>query len=161
MITDDLRGFLTQIDTAFLATASPDGAPYVQHRGGPKGFIRALDDTTLGFLDLAGNRQYLTVGNLRDNDRVCLFLIDYERRQRVKVWGTARVEPLTDELRGALAVPRGRPERAILIDVTRWDVNCPAHIPQKLDAHDVAAAIATYEARIAELERENAALRAR
>jgi predicted pyridoxine 5'-phosphate oxidase superfamily flavin-nucleotide-binding protein len=152
-ITDDLRAFLAHVDTAFLATASADGEPYVQHRGGPKGFIRALDDHTLGFLDLAGNRQYLTVGNLAENDRVLLFAIDYARRRRVKVWGHARVAPLTDELVAALAVPgRVRPERAILIDVTRWDVNCPAHIPQKLDAQDVAAAIATYEARIAELE---------
>lgn len=161
IITDDLRDFLARIDTAFLATASATGDPYVQHRGGPKGFIRAIDDHTLGFLDLAGNRQYLTVGNLADNDRVCLFLIDYARRQRVKVWGTAKVAPLTDELRAALAVPRGRPERAILITVTRWDVNCPAHIPQKLDAKDVEQAIARYEARIAELEAEVSRLSAR
>ncbi|HEY5948269.1 MAG TPA: pyridoxamine 5'-phosphate oxidase family protein [Kofleriaceae bacterium] len=153
MVTDDLRGFLTQIDTAFLATASADGQPYVQHRGGPKGFIRALDDHTLGFLDLAGNRQYLTVGNLADNDRVLLLLIDYARRQRVKVWGRAKAVPLTDELVDKLAIAgRVRPERAIVIDVERWDINCPAHIPQKLDAADVKAAIARYEARIAELE---------
>ncbi len=152
MVTDELRDFLAQIDTAFLATASADGEPYVQHRGGPRGFIRALDDHTLGFLDLAGNRQYLTVGNLAANDRVCLFLIDYVRRRRVKVWGTARVAALTDELRTALAVPRGRPERAILITVTRWDINCPAHIPRKLDAADVNATLERYEARIAELE---------
>lgn len=154
MVTDELRDFLAQIDTAFLATASADGEPYVQHRGGPKGFIRALDDETLGFLDLAGNRQYLTVGNLRENDRVLLFLIDYARRRRVKVWGTARIAELTDELRAVLSVPRGRPERAILITVTRWDINCPAHIPQKLDATDVRAAIERYEARIAELEQQ-------
>lgn len=153
MVTDDLRGFLTQIDTAFLATASADGQPYVQHRGGPKGFIRALDDHTLGFLDLAGNRQYLTVGNLADNDRVLLLLIDYARRQRVKVWGRAKAVPLTDELVDKLAIAgRVRPERAIVIDVERWDINCPAHIPQKLDAADVKAAITRYEARIAELE---------
>jgi hypothetical protein len=158
MVTDELRDFLAQIDTAFLATASAEGEPYVQHRGGPKGFIRALDDHTLGFLDLAGNRQYLTVGNLRENARVLLFLIDYARRRRVKVWGTARIAELTDELRAKLAVPRGRPERAILITITRWDVNCPAHIPQKLDATDVRAAIERYEARIAELEQQVTAL---
>ena len=166
MVTDELRAFLAQIDTAFLATASADGQPYVQHRGGPKGFIRALDDQTIGFFDLAGNRQYLTVGNLSENERVCLFLMDYARRRRVKVWGTARAAPLTDELRAALALPgRVRPERAILITVTRWDINCPAHIPQKLDAQDVKAAIERYEAhnaelmaRIAELEAQLAAL---
>jgi hypothetical protein len=161
MVTEELTDFLAQIDTAFLATASAGGEPYVQHRGGPKGFIRALDDHTLGFLDLAGNRQYLTVGNLRDNDRVLLFLIDYGTRRRVKVWGAAKVVALTDELRTKLAVPRGRPERAILITVTRWDVNCPAHIPLKLDANDVKQALARYEARIAELEARNVELEAR
>src|SRR3954469_25660031 len=102
-VTDELRGFLQQIDTAFLATASADGQPYVQHRGGPKGFIRALDDRTLAFVDFVGNRQFVSTGNLTENDRVCLFLIDYARRRRVKVWGTARVVPATDELIGALA----------------------------------------------------------
>jgi uncharacterized protein len=158
MVTAKLRAFLAQIDSAFLATASAGGDPYVQHRGGPKGFIRALDDHTLGFLDLAGNREYVTVGNLRDNARVCLFLIDYARRQRIKVWGTGRATSLTPELLAALALPgRVRPERALLITVTRWDVNCPAHIPQKLDAQDVAHAFARYETRITELEARLAA----
>ena len=161
MITDELRTFLTSIDTAFLATTDRDGQPYVQHRGGPKGFIRALDDATLAFLDLAGNRQYLTVGNLAENAKVCLFLMDYARRRRVKVWGTAHVKALTPELRELLGpVQRGRAERVIAIDVARWDVNCPAHIPQKLDARDVADAIASLESRIALLESENARLRA-
>ena len=153
IVTERLRSFLSVIDTAFLATATARGEPYVQHRGGPKGFIRALDDHTLGFLDLAGNRQYISVGNLAENDRVLLFLIDYARRQRVKVWGTATTVPLTEDLLTKLAIPgRVRPERAILITVGAWDINCPAHIPQKLDAADVAAAIERYEARIAELE---------
>lgn len=160
-VTDELRAFLAQIDTAFLATASADGQPYVQHRGGPKGFIRALDDQTLAFVDLAGNRQYLSTGNLRENERVCLFLIDYARRQRVKVWGTATIVPLgTIDLASFVLPPRARPERIIRIEVSGWDVNCPAHIPQKLDAHDVAAALARLEARIADLERENRELRA-
>jgi len=151
---EDLRDFLAVVDTAFLATAGADGQPYVQHRGGPKGFLRALDHETLGFLDFAGNRQYLSVGNLAENPRVCLFLMDYARRRRVKLWGTARPVALTDELRAALATPgyRGRPERAFLITVTRWDVNCPAHIPQKLDAADVEAVVAGLRARVAELE---------
>ena len=135
-ITDDLRGFLTEIDTAFLATASADGQPYIQHRGGPRGFIRALDDHTLAFVDYAGNRQYITTGNLRDNPRVCLFLMDYANRGRVKVWGTARVLPLSDELLARL-MPDGtdaRPEQVIAIDVRAWDANCSQHIPRKLDA---------------------------
>lgn len=162
-ITDDLRAFLAQIDTAFLATASADGQPYVQHRGGPRGFLRALDDHTIGFADLRGNRQYITTGNLRDNDRVCLFLIDYAHRQRVKIWGRARAVPATPELLAQLGplAARARAEQVILIDVAAWDANCPQHIPVKLDAAEVAATIARLEARIAALEAENAALRAR
>ena len=161
LIDDDLRGFLELIDTAFLATASGDGQPYVQHRGGAKGFIRALDDHRIAFVDMVGNRQYLTRGNLAENERVALILMDYTRRQRVKIWGTARVVPLDDELRAALPVPpKGRPDGVIIITVTRWDVNCPQGIPVKLDAADVATAVTRLEARIAELEAENARLRA-
>jgi predicted pyridoxine 5'-phosphate oxidase superfamily flavin-nucleotide-binding protein len=141
-ITDELREFLAAIDTSFLATASADGEPYVQHRGGPRGFIRALDDHTLGFPDLAGNRQYLTVGNLAENDRVCLFLIDYARQRRVKVWGRARVVPPEPALVASLGPlpPRARVERVVLITVERWDVNCPAHIPRKVNVEDLLAA---------------------
>ena len=160
-VTDDLRGFLRQIDTAFLATASADGQPYVQHRGGPKGFIRALDDRTLAFVDFVGNRQFVSTGNLSENDRVCLFLIDYAHRRRVKVWGTARTVPATDELIAALAEPgyRMRPEQILLMTVSAWDANCPQHIPQKLDAAEVQGAIEKLQARIAELEAENRRLR--
>jgi hypothetical protein len=134
-VTDELRDFLALIDTAFLATASLDGQPYVQHRGGPKGFIRALDDHTLAFTELTGNRQYVTAGNLTENDRICLLLIDYAHRRRVKVWGTARVV-----------------DGAMRIAVSAWDINCPQHIPQKVDAADAARVIAQLRARIAELE---------
>ena len=162
-VTDDLRGFLAEVDTAFLATASKDGQPYVQHRGGPKGFIRALDEHTLAFVDFAGNRQYISTGNLSENDRVCLFVMDYEARRRIKVWGTARVVPVTPELSSALADPsyRARPEQVMLVTVSRWDVNCPQHIPQKLDAGEVAIVIESLESRIRELELENQRLRAR
>ena len=155
-ITDELRGFLAQVDTGYLATASKDGEPYVQHRGGPKGFVRALDDETLGFLDFSGNRQYLSIGNLAENPRVLFFLIDYARRRRVKVWGTAREVPVTEALRAQLGTPgyKGRPELAILVTVTRWDVNCPAHIPQKLDAADVERVVGELRARVATLEGE-------
>jgi predicted pyridoxine 5'-phosphate oxidase superfamily flavin-nucleotide-binding protein len=160
-ITDELRAFLGEVDTAFLATASAEGQPYVQHRGGPRGFMRALDDHTLGFLDFAGNRQYVSTGNLTENDRVCLFLMDYARRRRVKVWGTARVVSASDELVAALATPgyRGRVEQAVLVTVSAWDVNCSQHIPHKLDGADVARAIQRLEARVAELEAENHRLR--
>ena len=159
VVDERLAAFLTHIDTAFLASASKDGQPYVQHRGGPKGFIRAIDEHTLGLVDFAGNRQYVSSGNLLENDRVCLFLMDYERRRRIKVWGTARMVPATPELIEQLAMPgyKARIEQVLLITVTAWDVNCPQHIPQKIDA---AVAIAM-TARIEELERENAELRAR
>jgi predicted pyridoxine 5'-phosphate oxidase superfamily flavin-nucleotide-binding protein len=161
LVTDDLRAFLAQVDTGFLATASAEGQPYLQHRGGPRGFIRAIDDRTLAFVDFAGNRQYISTGNLTENDRVCLFLIDYVRRRRVKVWGTARVVPVTDELLAELAPAdyRARPEQVVLITVSAWDVNCPQHIPQKLDATDVAQTIRGLEKRIAELEAENRRLK--
>jgi predicted pyridoxine 5'-phosphate oxidase superfamily flavin-nucleotide-binding protein len=161
-VTDDLAGFLAEIDTAFLATASADGQPYIQHRGGPRGFIRALDERTLGFLDFAGNRQYVSTGNLRDNERVCLFLIDYARRRRTMVWGRARAVPATADLLAALALPgyRARVEQVVLVTVTAWDVNCPQHIPQKLDAAEVAGLVDQLRARIAELEAENQRLRA-
>ena len=163
LVDDRLADFLRQVDTAFLATASADGQPYVQHRGGPRGFIRPLDEHTLGFVDFVGNRQYVSTGNLAENDRVCLLLMDYARRRRIKVWGHARVVPATPELlvKLALSDDDSRVEQVILLDVLAWDVNCPQHIPQKLDAADVAAAVERLEARIAELERENLALRAR
>lgn len=150
-VDERLRAFLARIDTAFLATANGEGQPYIQHRGGPRGFIRALDAHTLAFVDFAGNRQYVSTGNLRENDKVCLFLIDYERPQRVKVWGTAKVVPASPELLARLGpLERGaRAEQVILIHVSAWDVNCPRHIPQKLDASRVAESMATLEARIA------------
>jgi predicted pyridoxine 5'-phosphate oxidase superfamily flavin-nucleotide-binding protein len=156
-VTDELRAFLAEVDTAFLATASADGQPYVQHRGGPKGFIRAVDAHTLGFVDFTGNRQYVSTGNLSENDRYCLFLIDYARRRRVKVWGHARIVPATEALIAALAEPgyRARPEQVVLLSVDAWDVNCPQHIPQKVNATDVAETIGKLEARVAELEVEN------
>ena len=162
-VTSDLRDFLSGIDTAFLATASKDGQPYVQHRGGPKGFIRALDEHTLAFADFAGNRQYVSTGNLSENDRVCLFLIDYEERRRIKVWGTARVVPATSELVTQLADPkyRARVEQVMLVTVTAWDVNCPQHIPQKLDAGEVGVVVESLQSRIRDLERENERLRGR
>jgi len=162
-VDEDLERFLARIDTAFLATASADGQPYVQHRGGPKGFIRALDAHTLAFADFAGNRQYTSLDNLGENDRVLLFLIDYELRRRVKVWGHARFVPATPELALRLATPgyKGKIERVMLITVTAWDANCPAHIPQKLDAGEVQAVVTTLQDRIAQLEKENAELRAR
>ena len=153
-VDDDLREFLARVDTAFLATASADGQPYVQHRGGPKGFIRALDDRTLAILDLAGNRQYVTTGNLRENDRYCLLLFDYLERQRIKVWGTAQAVPVSEQLLRAWGeVDRSaRAEQVLLLTVTAWDANCPKHIPQKINVDEVEPVVAGLRARVAELE---------
>jgi uncharacterized protein len=160
-VTPELAAFLGERDSAYLATATSAGQPYIQHRGGPKGFIRVLDDKTLGFADFVGNRQYITTGNLAENNRAFLFLMDYAQRQRIKIWGKARVVENDAELLGKL-MPEGydaRPQQAILFTIEAWDVNCPQHIPQKFDAADVAAAVKNLEGRISELEAENARLR--
>ena len=160
-ITPDLIAFLTEVDTAYLATANAAGQPYVQHRGGPKGFICSLDETTLGFADYAGNRQYITLGNLAENDQAFLFLMDYAHRRRVKIWGRARIVEADPELISRLmpADYRAHAEQAILFDVKAWDVNCH-HIPQKLDAGEVAEVLAKLRSRIETLEAENDKLRA-
>src|SRR5271169_4607281 len=159
-VTPDLAVFLGERDSAYLATASRAGQAYVQHRGGPKGFIRVLDDKTLAFADYAGNRQYITAGNLMENDQAYLFLMDYARRRRIKIWGCARVVEDAETI--AKLMPQGyaaRPEQAIWFTIEAWDSNCPQHIPQKFDAADVAATLVKLQARIDELEAENASLR--
>jgi predicted pyridoxine 5'-phosphate oxidase superfamily flavin-nucleotide-binding protein len=160
-VDEDLRLFLAEVDTAYLATASAEGRPYAQHRGGPKGFIQAIDDHTIGFVDFAGNRQYISTGNLAENDKAFLFLMDYAHRRRVKLWGRARVVEGDAALIEQLAPDgyRARPEQAILFEVEAWDINCPQHIPQKFDAADIAAAMGRLENRIVALEAENARLR--
>ncbi|MDH7971179.1 pyridoxamine 5'-phosphate oxidase family protein [Sphingomonas sp. AR_OL41] len=160
VVDEDLADFLAGVDTAYLATANLAGQPYAQHRGGPRGFIRVLDDHTLAFADYSGNRQYISTGNLADNDQAFLFLMDYAHRRRIKLWGRARVSH--DPAVIAQLMPenyRARPEQAILFTVAAWDANCPQHIPVKLDAADVAGAIDHLNARIAELEAENARLK--
>lgn len=160
-LTEDLAQFLAGIDTAFLATANAAGQPYTQHRGGPKGFIRILGPKTLGFADYKGNRQYITTGNLAENDRAFLFLMDYAHRRRVKLWGRARVVADDDALVAQLMPENydARPEQVILFEVEAWDINCPQHIPQKIDGSDVARVLSELQERIAALEAENASLR--
>jgi predicted pyridoxine 5'-phosphate oxidase superfamily flavin-nucleotide-binding protein len=162
-IDDALAAFVAEQRSLFLATASAAGQPYVQHRGGPPGFLHVLDPHTLAFADFAGNRQYISLGNLSENPKVLLFLIDYAERRRVKIWGEAKVVEDDPALLARLtpAGYRARPERAIVIHVTAWDANCPQHIPQRLEAADVEAALAARDARIAELEGEVAELRKR
>ena len=162
LITPELASFIAGLDSVYLGTASADGQPYIQHRGGPKGFLKVLDERTLGLADYRGNRQYITTGNLAENPRSFLFLMDYARRRRIKVWGRAWTVEDDPALLARLTDPDSPAvERAILFEVTAWDANCPQHIPQKIDAADTAAAVARLEARIAELERELAAERQR
>ncbi|RVD33028.1 pyridoxamine 5'-phosphate oxidase, partial [Mesorhizobium sp. M4A.F.Ca.ET.020.02.1.1] len=154
VITPDLAAFIAAQTSVFLATANGEGQPYIQHRGGPAGFLKVLDEKTIGFADFTGNRQFITQGNLADNAQAFLFLIDYAHRQRIKVWGRARVVEGDAELTASL-MPRGykaRPEQVILFNVSTWDANCPQHIPQRFEAADVAAALAERDRRIASLE---------
>jgi len=160
-IDDNLAAFLAGANSMYFATASASGQPYIQHRGGPKGFIKVLDKNTLAFADYRGNRQYITQGNLSENPRAHIFLMDYAHRRRVKIWGEARVVDDDPALLQSL-MPQGysaRPEQVILFRISAWDTNCQQHIPQKFDAADVAAALALRDERIAELEAELAALK--
>ena len=160
-VTPELAAFIAEQDTAFLATASAEGAPYIQHRGGPKGFIKVVDERTLGFADYRGNRQFITLGNLSENDRAYLFLLDFSRRQRIKFWGRAHVvendSALTEKLfdHGYKA----KPERVILFKIEAWDANCSQHITARLTVDEVEDLLGTVQERIAALQAENANLR--
>ena len=153
-VTPDLAAFIAAQTSIFMATANAEGQPYIQHRGGPAGFLRVLDERTIGFADLRGNRQYITLGNLAENPRAHLFLIDYAHRRRIKIWGRACVVEDDPALLAQLRVPGDDAvaEQAILFGIEAWDANCPQHIPQRFDAADVAAALEARDRRIAELE---------
>ena len=155
-VTPDLAAFLAERDSLYLATASAEGRPYIQHRGGPKGFLKALDDKRLAFADFGGNRQYISAGNLSENDRASIFLMDYPNRRRIKLWGRARVVEDDPELLERLLTPGygAKPERAIVFEVEAWDVNCPQHITPRYTEDQIAPALAKLQARIDELEVE-------
>jgi predicted pyridoxine 5'-phosphate oxidase superfamily flavin-nucleotide-binding protein len=161
-IDDKLAGFLADTNSFFIATATADGQPYIQHRGGPKGFVKVLDKRTIAFADYAGNRQFLTQGNLSENPKAHIFIMDYAHRRRVKIWGEAQIIDDDPALLDSL-MPKGyraRPEQVILFRIAAWDTNCPQHIPQKFDAADVAQAMSEAAAKIAVLEAEVAKLKA-
>lgn len=153
-VTPDLAAMLASARSIYLGTASAAGQPYIQHRGGPPGFIKALDERTLGLADLAGNRQYITAGNLAENPRAFIFLMDYARRRRVKIWGTARMVEDDERLLASLTPADGRAiaERVLLFSIEAWDRNCPQHIPQLVPVEDVEAALQSFRKRISELE---------
>ncbi|HWK88023.1 MAG TPA: pyridoxamine 5'-phosphate oxidase family protein [Xanthobacteraceae bacterium] len=155
-ISEDLKGFIEAQISVYLATANSEGQPYIQHRGGPAGFLHVIDENTIAFADFRGNRQFITQGNLAENPKAYLFLMDYEHRRRVKIWGEAHVIEGDADLQAKL-MPEGykaRPEQVILFRVAAWDVNCSQHIPQRFEAADVAMALAQRDQKIAALQAE-------
>lgn len=155
-VTPKLEQFIAQLDGFYLGTVSSNGYPYIQFRGGPPGFLKVLDEKTLGFADFSGNVQYITVGNLSGNNKAFLFLMDYRHRKRIKVWGRAEFVEGDDLLIDRLRVP-GYPaevERSILFHVEAYSENCPQHIPIRYSETEVEAMIAPLQTRIAELEQQ-------
>ncbi len=162
-VTDDLAAFIAERDSFYLGTASADGQPYIQHRGGPKGFLKVLDQHTLAFADFTGNRQYISSGNLTENHKAYIFLMDYPNRRRIKIWGRARVVEDDQALLDRLSDDdyKGRPDQAMVFEITAWDVNCPQHIMPRFTEAEMEGAAGALRDRIAELELENQALRRR
>ncbi len=153
-VTPDLRDFLAELDMFYLGTANAEGQPYIQYRGGPAGFLRVINDRTLGFADFGGNRQYITLGNLQDNPKAFLFLMDYENQRRIKVWGAAKVVEGDESLNAELADPEypAQVERAIVFDIEAWDVNCPQHIHRRFPEAKVRGEIARLQQEIESLK---------
>lgn len=152
-VTEDLAQFIAARDSFYLGTATADGQPYIQHRGGKPGFLKVVDEKTLAFADFRGNRQFITSGNLSENDKAYIFLMDYPNRGRVKVWGRARVSDDPELIeRLSDADYNGRPEQAIVFEITAWDINCPQHITPRFNEAEVAEIVAPLKLRIAELE---------
>jgi predicted pyridoxine 5'-phosphate oxidase superfamily flavin-nucleotide-binding protein len=162
-VTPELAEFLADLDMFYLGTANAVGQPYIQYRGGPPGFLKVIDEQTLGFADFGGNRQYVTLGNLAENPRAFLFLMDYVNSRRVKVWGTAKVIDGDTALEDRLRDPAysGKVERVILFTVEAWDVNCPQHIHPRFSQRQIAPVIEQLQTRIAELESELKHLRSK
>lgn len=158
-VTPELEAFLAELDMFYLGTANAEGQPYIQYRGGSPGFLKAVDEKTLGFADFGGNRQYITLGNLAENSQAFIFLMDYARSRRIKVWGNARVVENAPDLLDRLREPAypGKVERAILFQVEAWDVNCPQHIHKRFSQKQVAPVIEELQQRIRELENALAA----
>ena len=155
-IDENLAGYIAERNSFYLGTASDDGQPYIQHRGGKKGFLKVLDKKTLAFADFSGNRQYISAGNLSENRKAYIFLMDYANRRRIKIWGTAKTIENDPELLKKVfdSDYKARPERVIVFKITAWDVNCPQHIPVKFDQEEVEDLLEPFKARIAELEAE-------
>ena len=160
-VTSDLAHFIAERDSFYLATTSADGRPYIQHRGGPPGFLKVLDEHTLAFADFNGNRQYISIGNLAENDQAFLFLMDYPNRRRIKIWGRAEVVEDAPELLERLTDPAysAQPERVFRFHIEAWDSNCPQHITPRFTAIEIQPEVQKLRDRIAALEAEVAVLR--
>jgi predicted pyridoxine 5'-phosphate oxidase superfamily flavin-nucleotide-binding protein len=160
-VTPELAAFIAERDSLYLGTANDEGQPYIQHRGGPKGFLKVVDKRALGFADFVGNAQYISVGNLDENSKAFIFLMDYPNRRRIKIWGTSEIveenagllQQLTDE------GYKGKPQRAVLFHIKAWDANCPQHIIPRWTENEFAPVVENLKARIVELECENQRLR--
>ena len=154
VVNPQLTEFLAEQDTFFLGTATTDGRPYIQHRGGVKGFLKILDDRTLGFADFIGNKQYISMGNLEENPKAFIFLIDFATRQRIKLWGWAEVKEDDPEILAKLTDSKypGRVERAFVFHLEAWDVNCPQHIKPRFTEEEVGDTIEQLKERIRDLE---------
>ena len=155
-ITPELQQFLSELDMFYLGTSNASGQPYIQYRGGAPGFLKPIDRKTLAFADFGGNRQYITLGNLSENPKAFIFLIDYVNSRRIKIWGKAKVVEDDLELLRKLsdADYPGKVERAIVFEIEAWDINCPQHIHKRIPQTIVADAVSKLQNRIAELESE-------
>lgn len=160
-VTAELAEFIADRDSFYLGSVNSDGHPYIQHRGGPKGFLKVLDDRTLAFADFVGNAQYISVGNLDENDKVFLFLMDYPNRRRIKIWGTAKVIEDDHNLLNRLADEeyRAKPERAFVVKISAWDINCPQHIKPRWTEEEIAPRVGDLRRLTKSLEQENQRLR--
>lgn len=159
-VTPELTAFLSELDMFYLGTTNADGQPYIQYRGGAPGFLKVIDEKTLGFDDFGGNRQYITLGNLSENAKAFIFLMDYANRRRIKIWGTARVVEDDPDLLERLQDSEypGKVERAILFSVEAWDVNCPQHIHKRYSQSIVAPIIERLQSQVEELQAKLAEL---
>jgi predicted pyridoxine 5'-phosphate oxidase superfamily flavin-nucleotide-binding protein len=148
-VTPDLAAFIAERDSLYLGTASADGQPYIQHRGGKLGFLKVLDEHTLAFADFSGNRQYVSMGNLTENNRAYIFLMDYPNQRRIKIWGRAEFVEDDTELLDRLVDTdyKGRPERAFVFHIDAWDVNCPQHITPRFTQAELEPAMRDLELR--------------
>ncbi|MEP0942944.1 MAG: pyridoxamine 5'-phosphate oxidase family protein [Rhizobiaceae bacterium] len=159
------KQFISERDGFYQATVSGNGWPYVQFRGGPRGFLRVMDEQTIAYADYRGNRQYLSTGNLRDDDRVSLILMDYPNRRRLKVWGRAKLIGAKEDALLLTKVKdpdyRALPERIVVITIEALDWNCPQHIPQRLTVEEFDAQLKPIRIEMAQLRAENEALKAK